>query len=115
MILSGNTEIFSTDPEQSLGVSAGEVFNARGLSFLRDAAAQRGTRCRINGESQYILKRRLDNLDWTLVTVVPSRYITRENSICVLLTVLLLGVVVLVGIGSASPPRATPKGRSSRR
>ena len=101
LILSGDTVIFSTDPEQPLGVSAGEVFNPQGLRFLRDDRVQKGTRCRINGESKYILKRRLDNLDWTLVTVVPSRYITRENSICVLLTVLLLGVVVLVGIGSA--------------
>ena len=97
----GGQIIFSTNPTQQVHISADTVFDSSGLQFLSDPTIQNGQDCIIDGERQYVLKRNMDFLGWTVISVVPYRYISSEYSVCIFLTLLFAGLIILFGGVSA--------------
>ena len=65
--------IFSTNSYQQVHVPADTFFDRRGLRLLSDPTIQKGQDCIIDREKYYILKRNMDNLGWTIISIVPYR------------------------------------------
>ena len=87
--------IFSTNSYQQVHVPADTFFDRRGLRLLSDPTIQKGQDCIIDREKYYILKRNMDNLGWTIISIVPYRYITGEYSVCIYFTLLFAGMIIL--------------------